>query len=593
VTTDGPVSEPPALPQFDADQFKLTDGPECDIIMKGGITSGIVYPYAILELATKYRFRSLGGTSAGAIAAAFAAAAEYSRSVRGDAAGFIRLKAYCDALPEQLLSLFQPDEDLEDAAKLARQALKSGGRSALIWPLLIRGALFGLLTGTAVAILLWLWREDAVSTVLAFMLGFVVGTAVGSYFTAKARFVTPITRAVKTLPERMFGFCSGLSRPNSTQPGLTDWLHRAIQDIAFADPDAADPLTFGQLESGSRKTPPLELRMVTTNLSMARPHTLPRFGLRAGFRIDEWTQLFPQSVIAHLEKTCGPWKGMKQFPSEAELPVVVATRMSLSFPLLFKAVPLHAEDYEHFRIVKGLGGKPERRTRPLWMSDGGISSNFPIHMFDAPLPSRPTFAFSLETLDCAPSRVASRVLLPSDAMTGLGVQIGEIKSLAKFAGAVFYSAKDWQDQLLGGITGQRERIAKIFLSEGEGGLNLDMQPDVSRSLMSYGWTAGRLFTSGQFSFDEHRWRRLLAFYRNSTEWIDRAGVAWNSGYRLWYDSYAPHPLSYKMSGKTRNALRVALDVMLIEPPPEHRIGPKIVKNRFPRRVGRLRNAPEY
>ena len=39
----------------------------CDIIMKGGITSGIVYPKAIFELAKKYKFCSIGGTSAGAM----------------------------------------------------------------------------------------------------------------------------------------------------------------------------------------------------------------------------------------------------------------------------------------------------------------------------------------------------------------------------------------------------------------------------------------------------------------------------------------------------------------------------------------------
>ena len=36
---------------------------ECDIIMKGGITSGVVYPRAILRLSEQYRFRSIGGTS--------------------------------------------------------------------------------------------------------------------------------------------------------------------------------------------------------------------------------------------------------------------------------------------------------------------------------------------------------------------------------------------------------------------------------------------------------------------------------------------------------------------------------------------------
>jgi hypothetical protein len=42
----------------------------CDMVMKGGITSGVVYPTAICELATQYQFRNIGGASAGAIAAA-------------------------------------------------------------------------------------------------------------------------------------------------------------------------------------------------------------------------------------------------------------------------------------------------------------------------------------------------------------------------------------------------------------------------------------------------------------------------------------------------------------------------------------------
>ena len=37
----------------------------CDIVMKGGITSGVVYPHAICELARTYRFVDVGGTSAG------------------------------------------------------------------------------------------------------------------------------------------------------------------------------------------------------------------------------------------------------------------------------------------------------------------------------------------------------------------------------------------------------------------------------------------------------------------------------------------------------------------------------------------------
>src|SRR5262245_21592773 len=55
--------------------MRMTAQKYCDLVMKGGITSGIVYPNAVLALAKEYRFKNIGGTSAGAIAAAVCAAA--------------------------------------------------------------------------------------------------------------------------------------------------------------------------------------------------------------------------------------------------------------------------------------------------------------------------------------------------------------------------------------------------------------------------------------------------------------------------------------------------------------------------------------
>lgn len=60
----------------------------CDLVMKGGITSGIVYPPAILRLKGIYKFRNIGGTSAGAIAASGIAAAEFNRNNGGSDDGF-------------------------------------------------------------------------------------------------------------------------------------------------------------------------------------------------------------------------------------------------------------------------------------------------------------------------------------------------------------------------------------------------------------------------------------------------------------------------------------------------------------------------
>ena len=64
------LTQPAAYPST----AKLTKENECDLVMKGGITSGVIYPRAVCQLAATRRLRNVGGTSAGAIAAAGAAA---------------------------------------------------------------------------------------------------------------------------------------------------------------------------------------------------------------------------------------------------------------------------------------------------------------------------------------------------------------------------------------------------------------------------------------------------------------------------------------------------------------------------------------
>ena len=36
---------------------------ECNLVIKGGVIGGIIYPAAIAAIAKKYRLRSVGGTS--------------------------------------------------------------------------------------------------------------------------------------------------------------------------------------------------------------------------------------------------------------------------------------------------------------------------------------------------------------------------------------------------------------------------------------------------------------------------------------------------------------------------------------------------
>lgn len=594
---ENPTGALPPLPDYVAENFALDNAPECDMIMKGGVTSGIVYPYAVLEIATKYRFRSLGGTSAGAIAAAFAAAAEYGRQ-HGRPEAFLILKQYCDQLPSILLSLFQPQPALQPAVDTCLRAMKAGGvgpivRQALLgaspWAL-AGAALFGAPSG--------LLQSSIYATGLATVLGGLLGGGVGLWRSLRATYVSPLLAALRRLPEEDYGFCTGLTQPGHEQPGLTDWMHRALQHIAFGDPDHVRPLTFGDLTGPDPADRKIDLQVVTTNLSMRRPHSLPRLGVAAGFMPERWARLFPRPVLDYLmgegSRKWQRYAGAQLFPSEDKLPVVVAVRMSLSFPILFTAVPLKLEDTELPAIVKSLGGKPYKRIRTAHFSDGGISSNFPIHMFDAPLPTRPTFAFSLEELLWDASEVTRRVSLPASASEGMGVQIKELRSISDFAWQILNSAKDWQDQLLSEITGQRERIARIFLTSSEGGLNLAMPLHVSHQLMIWGHEAGKRFTSGDFSFDEHRWRRLLVLYKHLEDNLDAIERIWEGGYGLWYDDYQRKVKSYKKLTLTDRA-RIAEDMRKLIEARAREEGDEIARRdeKLPRKAGVLKVAPRY
>jgi predicted acylesterase/phospholipase RssA len=70
---------------------------QCDLVMRGGIASGLVYPRAIAKLAETYDFRSIGGTSVGAIAATGTSAAAL-----GSKTGPDHFQTRLKRLPEEL-----------------------------------------------------------------------------------------------------------------------------------------------------------------------------------------------------------------------------------------------------------------------------------------------------------------------------------------------------------------------------------------------------------------------------------------------------------------------------------------------------------
>jgi hypothetical protein len=224
-------------------------------------------------------------------------------------------------------------------------------------------------------------------------------------------------------------------------------------------------------------------------------------------------------------------------PAAAQMPVVVAARMSLSFPVLIAAVPLYAINH----APKVVSEVPER----CWFSDGGITSNFPVHFFDAPIPRWPTFAIDLIAL--TPDRrieddERENVWLPQSNAEGVAeAWVGwegeaSFKRLKAFAGSIFRTAQNWIDnrQLRG--AGYRDRIAHVRLADGEGGMNLTMEKEDIERLAERGACAARMLAERfapepppgtALSWDNQRWIR----YRTYMELLERQGHKALRGYR--------------------------------------------------------------
>jgi predicted acylesterase/phospholipase RssA len=569
---------------YTADMF-ASPPDECDIVMKGGVTSGIVYPYAILELARRYRFRSIGGTSAGAIAASLAAAAEYARTVRGDPAGFVRLQYHCDELPERMVSLFQPEPRYRRLFRYLLRAQSGSSALGLIAGLPLVApfqAMVGTVTG---AIGMWALRAG--------LAGIALGALVGLVFALLVHVQTLIRTH---LPQSDFGVCPGTDQSGGKGPALTSWLHAAIQDIAFGeDWRSRPPLTFGQLQ-GPRSGEQIDLRVITTNLGMGRPHTLPTLGITAAYSDTEWRRLFPGDVCDWMAGSVAEpaqMPGLLSFPSPIDLPVLVAARMSLAFPLLFAAVPVHVRDFANAELQRATGAAPIIENRRILFVDGGISSNFPIHLFDALLPARPTFALSLDDLPPGTTTGDQRVFIPATARRGFGLPARETVSVSGLFGSILRAAKDWQDQLLSTMPGQRERIAHVMLSADEGGLNLTMPPERARALMLRGLEVGRRFADVALDFDEHRWRRSLVAYDQLARMSDTVHQTWSSGFGSWLLRYLTRPESYRrLTMADRSTIHHALGAVAdlddaFEP------GINDADRKLPRPVGTLRVNPRY
>lgn len=560
---------------------------KCDIVMKGGITSGVVYPHAVCELARDYRFQSVGGTSAGAIAAAATAAAEYGRGQQG----FNKLAGLPDELGAKgkLVSLFQPQRRTRGLYKVMVGMLDKGILGAGFAAARVHTAslVIGALPGAALLALALVTGldHDFDALVLAGLAIGVLAVLLGAILGVVLRLAWQLVRGV---PDNMFGICSGERgwRAKGKQ-ALTPWLNTVINDAAGCLP-AREPLTFGHLWAGPGnkrivgvpevEEPHLQLAMMTTNLTNRKAHKLPWETREWLFDPREFRKLFPEEVVKWMEAHPAPppadytpakvrdsemrlalLRPLRPLPAPADLPVVVATRMSLSFPVLLSAVPLWRLDmtregnqhclneWRAWAKARGEGWKvpcgdpttwpyenlPKSKLDPerCWFSDGGISSNFPVHFFDRLIPRWPTFAINLR-----PFRLGEEPSEDQFENTWMADRNDDEVKDWWYRLPARPARKWWRDARLGSFLtgavrtmqnradeaqmrqpGCRDRIGHVQMSKEEGGMNLTMPPKRIEDLTQRGRAAAmrlhEAYTppdgeSKAMTWDNHRWVRL-------------------------------------------------------------------------------------
>lgn len=563
---------------------------ECDIVMKGGITSGVVYPLTVVEIARKYRLKNIGGTSAGALAAAITAAAEYNRA----GGGFDRITRIPDEVASKLRGFFQPLPAMKPIFDLVLtfQDKKLG---LLQWPKAVALLLVAYWPWTLAGlvptlILAWALRDDfgCVEAALVLVIG-LLGLFIGLAFRL-ARVVT------KDMPANDFGLCTGKTMPGDGNEALTDWLARTIDEVAGRDP-TGEPLTFEHLWGPDPEKPRIRLDMMTTNLSMQRPHRLPLRTNIYMFRKAEFERLFPPRIVQYMLSATNPVKDPDgkplgdyyHLPDGAKLPVVVAARMSLSFPGLICAVPLHTRD---FTLMEG---KDRAQPRRCLFSDGGLSSNFPIHFFDRFFPCAPTFAVALDSWRLA-QHGEERVHLPRKAKESINMPVRDIATFPAFLMSLIDSAKGWQDNLQSTLPGYRERIVHVALDDAkEGGLNLAMDAATIRQLAGYGETAGKRLAT-EFDFDEHRWRRFLVAARRLEEtlgqMLDAYGAGQSETFRNFLVRYANDPKTY-VQDKAWVGMALGRIEDLMKLAEDWRGKPAFQDGKIPRPESDLRITPRY
>ncbi|MGF1647523.1 MAG: hypothetical protein ACFCVF_11485 [Kineosporiaceae bacterium] len=355
------------------------------------------------------------------------------------------------------------------------------------------------------------------------------------------------------------------------------WLENVLDDLAGQGPD--DVLCFGHLWLGDDYVPPqrrdaattarvtelaeaaglrpdrrvVDLRLVTTEITQGLAYEMPNVrgdGWGHGpeqllYCPDEWDgsrasgagRIFTDRVLRALAAASAPVTArvhgepgtveLRTLPAPWDLPVVVAVRLSMALPVAFQAVPMYrratataaTDEFGRPLPTGEVPSGPGTTVHRLWFSDGGLTSNFPVHFFDSLLPRWPTLGINLGTLP--PEGPAPDVDLPADGASPVRAAprsrpVGA--GLRSFAAALFATSRNWRDTEVSLRPAFAGRIAEVRLGPGEGDLNIFMPAPTVAAVALRGIVAGARL--------RRRWRYDPIWHRH--QWLrtrDAAGSA--------------------------------------------------------------------
>ena len=364
-------------------------------------------------------------------------------------------------------------------------------------------------------------------------------------------------------PRNLLDLMAGVPRP-TVESSVTPWLAGSLNRLA-ALPEG-EVMRFGHLWAGLdyaelRRGPDparrarlhdlavdpdlrlVNLELMTTDITRQRPYRFPlpeidlddpeRLWLDlAALRDDAGSGVVDEQILAALGEgesrrvrdRAGVVRTLHPLPDPWDLPVIFAVRISMALPGLFQAVRMYRivpvsaayDDFGRRLTGDGLPDVSDRTGDPielvaeeLWFSDGGITSNFPVHFFDSPLPRWPSVSLNLgQHPDVAPHQDVS---LPQDwDADATPVEPLTTSGFSLVAG-VFNTAMKWRDNMQSAMPGYRNRIAQVRTRPNEGGTNLFMARELIASMALRGALAGaRLRTrfADASQWNRFRWLRL-------------------------------------------------------------------------------------